>query len=53
MKYTFEAEDPDNRDDLKEIIHDECGLDVELCVCPDAPYYWDHENGCIRQRKKT
>ena len=34
------------------IIHDECGLDIELCVCPDAPFYWDNDKGCIVERKK-
>ena len=32
------------------IIHDECGLDIELCVCPDSKFYWDNENRCIKER---
>jgi hypothetical protein len=33
-----------------EIIHDACGLNIELCVCPDSTFYWDDENGCIKKR---
>ena len=35
------------------IIHNDCGLDIELCVCPDAPYYWDSEKDCIVERDKS
>jgi len=35
-----------------ECIHDKCGLDIELCVCPDTPFYWDNELGIIKERIK-
>ncbi len=34
------------------IIHDKCGLDVELCVCPDSKFYWDKDKGCLIERGK-
>jgi hypothetical protein len=30
-----------------EIIHDACGLNVELCVCPDAEWKFNHETGMM------
>ena len=34
----------------KLVIHEKCGLDIELCDCPDSKFYWDSENDCIRER---
>jgi len=33
------------------IIHDKCGLPVELCTCPDAPVYYDWEKGVFVDRR--
>lgn len=38
----FEDEEIDKMN--QEIIHDGCGLNVELCVCPDATIKLDEEN---------
>lgn len=35
-----------------EIIHDECGLNIELCVCPDADIKYDHETGLYIDLRK-
>ena len=35
------------------IIHNECGLDIELCACPNSDFYWDNEEYCIKKRSKN
>lgn len=32
------------------IIHDKCGLPVELCECPDAPVVYDSEKDIFVDR---
>jgi len=32
------------------IIHNKCGLPVELCICPDAPVTYDWENDIFIER---
>jgi len=43
----MESED-DGRDKL--IIHDKCGLPVELCECSDAEVVYDPELDCFVDR---
>ena len=37
------------------IVHDKCGLPVELCECPDAPvkYNWDTDMFEVRRKREN
>jgi len=34
------------------VMHNACGLPVELCICPDAPIVYDWETGTFIIKKK-
>lgn len=38
---------------FSEMTHDECGLNIELCICPDSPISYNHDENMyiVKDRK--